>query len=936
MLSRSVTAMKDFSTTAAPPVDELSVGLVGAEADEPELTVAELEQRLAAGRDDFCEWLSSKELCKKAPGRLRTMLEKEPDGIALARLRAACGHDDAAVARVRPFWGLLRSDLRGLPVVFMPGAKYVTQTSTRRNTGTQYTTRALADEVVRYTLEPLAYAPGPADGAEPGEWRIRSPAELLALRVCDPAVGSGAILTAACRYLADRLIEAASEHGPGDGVFVSRLRELLDAGPDDQVTLARREIVDHCLYGVDRNPVAADMAKLSLWLTTMARERPFTFLDHAIQLGDSLLGIANVDQLRWLHLDPAQRRGEAGFETVAIEGSIDEAVDLAERLQRMSVLTVRDASAKQRLNSELGNKLANLEIVADAVVGAALSTSAQGSGTDFRSRLSGEIERIRIALGDRHTDWERQAAMEVLAGRTSSWLRTDLPDEPPMPWDRRCMHWPLRFPEVFLSEGGDGFDAIVANPPFLGGKIISTATGRSYREYLVHHVASGVRGNADLCAYFILRMCALAPFVGTLATNSISQADSREVGLDQLLESDWLLHRAVKSAPWPGTAGVEVAKLWMTGSPWFGSVILDGCPVEEISSLLEVPRRVGGVPSTLVGSSGLSFIGCSLNSMNFILDTTEALNLLADAPSEAAVIKPYLSGKDLTSNPDCRASRWVIDFGNWPEEQARRFPRCWEILEERARPAIVEKSGYRGWSDRWWQFWNPRPGLRSALGNRDKMIVIARVSKHATPALISSYQVPSDKIVVFALDDYSHLGVLSSAIHWWWAHTWCSTMRSAGLNYSPTDAFETFPLPRSRLDGGSIARVAEELHTHRSAVMVETNLGLTKIYNRVHNAGERSSDIVRLREVQVTLDHAVRDAYGWSDLDLGHYHWETPHGPRFTVCPEVKNEILDRLLELNHQRHVEEVAAGLHSGEGSGRVGRGPRNRRAPSQGSLL
>ena len=334
------------------PVDELSVGLVGAEADEPELAVAELEQRLAAGRDDFCEWLSSKELCKKAPGRLRTMLEKDPDGTALARLRAACGHDDAAVGRVRPFWGLLRSDLRGLPVVFMPGSKYVTQTSTRRNTGTQYTTRALADEVVRYTLEPLAYAPGPADGAEPEEWRIRLPAELLALRVCDPAVGSGAILTAACRYLADRLIEATHEHGPGDGDFASRLRGLLDADPDDQVTVARREVVDHCLYGVDRNPVAAEMAKLSLWLTTMARERPFTFLDHAIQLGDSLLGITNVNQLRWLHLDPAQRGGEAGFEMLAIEGSIDEALELAEQLQQMSVLTVRDASAKQRLNSE--------------------------------------------------------------------------------------------------------------------------------------------------------------------------------------------------------------------------------------------------------------------------------------------------------------------------------------------------------------------------------------------------------------------------------------------------------------------------------------------------------------------------------------------------------------------------------------------------------
>ena len=415
------------------PVVELSVGLVGPEADEPELTINSLEQRLEAGRDALCEWLSSKQLCKKTPGRLRKMMDQEPDGTDIARLRVACGHSEAVVARVRPFWGLLRSDLRGLPVVFMPGAKYITQTTTRRNTGSQYTTKALADELVRYTLERLVYTPGPADGAEPEEWNIRPPTEVLSLRVCDPAVGSGAILTAACRYLADRLIEAATEHGPGDGVFASRLRELLEADPDDQITLARREIVDHCLYGVDKNPVAAEMAKLSLWLTTMARERPFTFLDHAIQLGDSLLGITDLGQLRWLHLEPEKRRGKVGFETLTIEEAVHEAVELAERLQRMSVLTVRDASAKQRLNTELQNKLTNLEIIADTVVGAALSTSAKHSKTSFETRLSGEAERIRLVSGDHHTDGEREAAIEALAGRASSWLRTDLPDV------RRCL-----------------------------------------------------------------------------------------------------------------------------------------------------------------------------------------------------------------------------------------------------------------------------------------------------------------------------------------------------------------------------------------------------------------------------------------------------------------------------------------------------------------
>ena len=94
--------------------------------------------------------------------------------------------------------------------------------------------------------------------------------------------------------------------------------------------------------------------------------------------------------------------------------------------------------------------------------------------------------------------------------------------------------------------------------------------------------------------------------------------------------------------------------------------------------------------------------------------------------------------------------------------------------------------------------------------------------------------------------------------------------------------------------------------------MVRTELGLTKTYNRVHNPDEQDPDIVRLRDLHVELDHAVRDAYGWSDLELNHHHWETPQGVRFTVSPEAKDELLDRLLELNHERYAAEVAAGLH------------------------
>ncbi|MGB3676155.1 MAG: hypothetical protein WA988_17115, partial [Candidatus Nanopelagicales bacterium] len=324
----------------AVPSQDLSVGLLGPEGNEPELLVSQLED-FGEDHEALCEWLSDKTRCNKKSNAIVKLLNVEPEGVELARLRAACGHDDINVDRIKPYWGVIRQDLRGLPVVLLPGSMFVTQTSTRRNMGAQYTTKALAEEVVQYALEPLVYDLGPQNEADRSKWSLKPPAAILDLRVCDPAVGSGAILTAAGRFLADRLVESALQYGPGDGPFATRLRDLADASIEDQTVLARREVVDHCLYGVDKNPVAAEMAKLSLWLTTMARERPFTFLDHAIQVGDALLGITDIDQLRWLHLDPSQRHGQRGFESIAVDLRVREATELARRLREVSVITVR-------------------------------------------------------------------------------------------------------------------------------------------------------------------------------------------------------------------------------------------------------------------------------------------------------------------------------------------------------------------------------------------------------------------------------------------------------------------------------------------------------------------------------------------------------------------------------------------------------------------
>jgi hypothetical protein len=894
-------------------VDKLSVGLVGPETDEPEIAVADLEAQLLRGATELCEWLAEKTRCNRTTTALLQFLSLRPSGVDLARLRVACGHDDATVERVLPFWGLIRPDLRGLPVVLLPGSQFVTQTATRRNMGAQYTTKTLAEEVVRYAIEPLVFEPGPLNEPDPAKWKIRVPSEILDLRVCDPAVGSGAILTAAGRYLADRLVESVVEHGSGAGRFASRLADLAQAGSDEQVLIARREIVDHCLYGVDKNPVAAEMAKLSLWLITMTRERPFTFLDHAIQVGDSLLGITDIEQLRWLHLNPEKRHGARGFEGAAIDQHLEEATELAERLQDLSVVSLRDAANKQKLHEDLRAKLAGLSVVADSIVGAALSSVARGASS-FELRMRTQSERIRTALDDDRPDIERVAALSVLSEVAGEWLQTDIPDDLTSPRERHCFHWPLRFPEVFLEEGRSGFDAIVGNPPFLGGKRISGANGFAYREYLVSAIAKGVTGNADLVAYFFLRSCEIGHSIGLLATNTISQADTREVGLDRLLEAGWTIHRAVKTAPWPNEAGVEIAKLWLWGGDWTGIRILDGEVSSKITSLLEDERRVRGTPERLIEASGKSFQGCVLATKGFILDDDEGKYFLESDVINSDVVKPYLNGADLNDDPQQGAARWVVDFADWPLEKAERYSEPFGLVEDRVKSKVLDKRGYPGWAERWWQFWNLRPGMREAIRDFDRVLAITRVSKTVVPAFIPTGLVPSEQVVVFGYEDDGHFGILTSSFHWWWAHTWCSTMRSAGLRYSLTDAFETFPQPDKQF-GPMWERISEAghgLNQYRAELMVRTELGLTNTYNKVHDVNENNLAIGHLRELHVILDCAVRDAYGWEDIVLDHQHWETPHGMRFTVCPRAKDELLDRLLEFNLERYASEVAAGLH------------------------
>lgn len=941
-------------------VDEVVLGLIGSKGEEPEIALSELERELRSGEDSFAEWIAE----KGAPqaSRVKKLLFEELDPDQEHRLLAACDNDQATYDRVRPFAGLVRRDLRELPAVLMPGSLYVTQVSLRRDSGTAYTTKELADEVVQYALEPLVYSPGPAEGAEPSDWKLKSSTDLLGLKVCDPAVGSGAILVAACRYLADRLVEAwKAESSAGSPPAI------LEGVHESEWTLvARRSVTDHCLYGVDRNPMALEMAKLSLWLTTMAKERPFTFLDHQVRSGDSLLGITSLDQVCWVHIDPERGKqlwGERPLldPTRAIDTRVSGALDKARALAAIDVISLGDVDRKARLHVETVSVLGPLSVIADAVVGAALA-AAGGEGRDedegnddgrptwlrvkkragwegrtdnLTESIATRVEQAFVEDGDEEA---RLRALREVGDQAGFWLDVGRPD---LALDRNCLHWPLTFPEVFLAPGRTGFDAIVGNPPFLGGQRITGALGTPYRDYLVEVLARGRRGSADLVSYFFLRAYALLGEpggFGLLATNTIAQGDTREVGLDQLAEQGATITRAVPSEPWPGTTSLEVAKVWARKGDWRGPLVLSGSLVRAISPMLAVPRRAIGNPHRLKASAGTSFKGSVVLGMGFVLSPEQAHELVAKSASNSEVLCPYLNGSDLNSRWDLSAGRWVINFRDWPLERtaagswataeadqrakwrrsgrvpadypesvAADFPDCLDIVKTKVKPER-DRNPRKQRRERWWQYAERAPELYATIAGLSRVLAICQTSQTQVPAFVSNGLVFDQKVVVFSFSGFDEFALLSSHLHQQWVFAYGSTLRTDPV-YTPSDCLETFPFP---MDLAGMTSHGEALHMHREAVMASRSIGLTATYSLFNDQRVPDPDIARLRQLHARIDVELARAYGWTDIQLDHDFHQTKFGVRFTISPVARQEILDRLLELNHQRYAEEVTQGLH------------------------
>ena len=433
----------------------------------PAAPVISLEQLLVIPAKDRSKWLKDN-------------ADTELTGEADKRLKAGGTVEDLLVALEK------RIDRQATPAPVAKGGLVLQPTDERRRSGSHYTPRSFTEPIVSKTLEPILkrFSDQP------------TPAQILELKICDIAVGSAAFLVETCRQLADVLVRAWRVHGGRPALPPEETEELL----------AMRIIAQRCLYGVDRNPMAVDLAKLSLWLATLAKDHPFTFLDHAIRCGDSLVGLTKhqIEGFSWRH----------EFQTLTFLREVDGRVKNALR-ERQNLLGLGDDNGMSQLKRERlerADELIDLvRFIGDAAVAAFFASdkdkAREAKRTELAERIAGYLS--KGDLKQRPTD-------EVKALLGGQFRVTPF-------------HWEIEFPEVFDREN-PGFDGLVGNPPFGGHVTVTEGNADGYTDYL-RSVFVETGGKCDAVAFFFRRAFDLLRGNGTfglVATNTIGQSTGRQ------------------------------------------------------------------------------------------------------------------------------------------------------------------------------------------------------------------------------------------------------------------------------------------------------------------------------------------------------------------------------------------------------------------------
>jgi hypothetical protein len=832
-------------------------------AVSPKHIVINLDELLAQKGSERAKWL-------QAQAELKLTLKGKSDALSSA----------TTVEEVVAAIGKKAS--RYTPAVLPVGALYLQPTEERRRSGSHYTPRSLTQPIVATTFRPIFERLG--DRA--------TPEQILDLKVCDPAMGSGAFLVEACRLLSEKLVRAWEIHKS-----TPRIPE-----DEDVHAYARRLVAERCLYGVDKNVFAVDLAKLSLWLATLAREHPFTFLDHSLRHGDSLVGLSR-EQIACFNWEVER---QLPLLRPFIDARVTEAQRLREQIQGLA--SSDDVPRKELLLRDAEDALADVRLIGDVVISSFFERAKPKDRKVLRTAYAGQVEQwLRSDDGTRDV---RRADLQV----RQIDLRTN--PNPISPF-----HWEIEFPEVFTRDNG-GFDVFVGNPPFLGGTRISTVLGMVHFDYL-RDLYPPAGHLCDLIAYFFRRSHAMlrtGGAFGLIATNTIAQGDTRSGGLEPICEANSTIYHAHRRLKWPGQAVVVVSAIHVVKGRYQGDKTLDDVRVSRITAYL-LTHGGNSTPARLEGRNELFSAGSKIYGQGFVFDDGDPganplatmRALIGSEPQSASRIKPYIGGDELNTSPELAFRRYVIDLNDIPDEAGlSAVPLLAQLVRNRVKPdrdRLGPNPNNVPLKRRWWAYQAHRPTLYAALMKMPRAIAISQTTKYLSFAFVPSDWVFSQKLNVFLFADWASLAVLQSRVHEVWALTFGSTMKDDPV-YTPSDCFETFPFPPGYQSSPELESIGREYYEYRAKLMLDLNEGLTKVYNRFHDPHETDPRVARLRHLHDAMDRAVLDAYGWTDIrpvcelvseDDGAENDAPPHSARcrYRWQDGCRDEVLARLLGLN-------------------------------------
>jgi hypothetical protein len=430
-------------------------------------------------------------------------------------------------------------------------------------------------------------------------------------------------------------------------------------------------------------------------------------------------------------------------------------------------------------------------------------------------------------------------------------------------------------------------DAIISNPPYHGSQFIRRELGDEYAEWLKQEFGVGLK---DYAVYWFRKAHEhLEPEMraGLVATNSVSQGRARSASLEWITENRGVITNAISKQPWSGEAVVNVSIVNWVKDPRAepSGLVLDGEEVDGITPALQPAGLDVSQAQRLLPNARCSFQGVTPAGEGFVLDDAEAAGLFGRSEADySRVVRAYLTGDDITSDPMQKPTRWIVDFATMPLEEARQWPAALEIVEQRVRPAR-ETNRRKLYRERWWLFAEARPGMRKALGPLARFAAANRYGKRVLVTWQAPAVCPSGQVVVFGIEDDYAMGILSSRVHSQWAWAQSSTMR-VDIRYTPTSAFETFPWPTPTAEQREeIGSLAAQMIEQRQQICAERQIGLTTLYNEVDEGAYAD-----LRKLHDGLDKAVATAYGWP-----------------ASAASEPNDSNRRLLELNQKIATGEV-----------------------------